>query len=615
MDSLFEQAGLWLAAAYAAYGFVFLLIPALTFAHVGLLGFVVAAMIGRARGREPWRSVPAWVRRWGRLGLEIVFGLINPLLYLVVFAASLPAMRRDADEWWMTPLLMAAWTLFLAFWTMRVFGGALERRWRAVRPVVIALLGCACLCVLVFAVKDVRLLESLVATEGNGPSVLSIVIRVSPLYLIPLALLLDYLRTSILATDEHRLAQTGSASEKPGAGSPNDTGLFLLRDHAARALALGIAAAALVTVAAGLFRSSDGAVQRLVRAERRAIAQAAARYDVDPRLVAAIVYVTHRDQLSPFRGALERMAVGMWTLGYWPAIGANETLLNRPLDVSIGMAQIKPRTAQTATLLAAGRAFGEASLVRAAAYRDGEPVGDEWRVLPVSTEASALPIAVPASRRDVVRALLDPRSNLELCALILSLYQRQWEAANPAWSLRRKPEILATLYQVGFARSKPHAAPRSNAFGDRVRAVAAEPWLEELFAQGTPASFEKIDVCARVPGAKVAEAVKGRLLDARPINMAGLTAGRCVYGVEIAGARHAIVLWMNPPDDYEGLRKAAEGAVTPISGVGDMAHQTFDADTKRYWLRAVARGRAAIQVSGERPEWLRAVAVLALSTP
>ena len=199
---------------------------------------------------------------------------------------------------------------------------------------------------------------------------------------------------------------------------------------------------------------------------------------------ASIVYVTHRDQLSPFRGALERLALGMWTLGYWPAIGANETLLNRPLDISVGLAQIKPRTAQTATLLATGQAFSE--LARAAAYRDGEPAGEAWRVLPVSNTQTALPIDVPAPREDVVRALLEPRSNLETCALILSLYQRQWEAANQAWSLRQKPEILATLYQIGFARSKPHAAPRSNAFGARVREVVDEPWLEELFPAGRP---------------------------------------------------------------------------------------------------------------------------------
>lgn len=80
-----------------------------------------------------------------------------------------------------------------------------------------------------------------------------------------------------------------------------------------------------------------------------------------------------------------------------------------------------------------------------------------------------------------------PESNLATCALILALYQNQWEATNRDWSLRQRPDILATLYQIGFARSRPHGAPRSNAFGSRVRQVYEQPWLGELFG-ATPAN-------------------------------------------------------------------------------------------------------------------------------
>jgi hypothetical protein len=390
-------------------------------------------------------------------------------------------MRSDMEASpWAAPLIALAWTLLVGVWGLRLFGGAVDRGWRVTRRAVVALLVLACLCLVTFALKDLRLLDSLVATENAGgsagPKAWDIALRLSPFYLIPLVLLLDYLRVTLAAE------------------SLQATGLSLLGNRPARRLAFGLAAVAGVTVVAGLVRSSDRAARGLVQQHREAIAAAAARHDVDPTLVAAIVYVTHRDQLSPFRDALERTAVGMWTLGYWPRIGANETLLNRPLDVSIGVAQIKPRTAQTATLLATGRAFGAESLVRAAAYRDGEPVGESWQALPLSDSAAALPIAVPASRQDVVTALLRPRSNLEMCALILSLYQRQWEAANPSWSLRQRPEILATLYQIGFARSRPHAAPRANAFGARVRAVQGEAWLQELFPphpNPLPASGER----------------------------------------------------------------------------------------------------------------------------
>lgn len=164
-------------------------------------------------------------------------------------------------------------------------------------------------------------------------------------------------------------------------------------------------------------------------------------------------------------------------------IGTDENpLLNRALDISVGLAQIKPRTAQTASVLATGRGPDDLPKPAFFSYRDVEPIGGEWRLPAAARTAMASPVPVPAERRIVAGALLDARTNLETCALILALYQNQWEAANPDWSIRRRPDILATLYQIGFARSKPHGAPRSNAFGSRVREVYEQPWLGELLA-------------------------------------------------------------------------------------------------------------------------------------
>ncbi len=71
-------------------------------------------------------------------------------------------------------------------------------------------------------------------------------------------------------------------------------------------------------------------------------------------------------------------------------------------------------------------------------------------------------IPVPAGRQVVARAVVDAETNP-------ALDQSQWEAAKPAWSLRARPDVLATLYQIGFARSRPQGSPRSNAFGRRER--------------------------------------------------------------------------------------------------------------------------------------------------
>ncbi len=464
MDGLLELGGGWLAWANALYGFFFLALPAATFANVLVLAGVIWSVAGHSRERTPWHWAPAFVRRWALLAVEIAFGLLNPVLYLAILTPSLPGLRGDA-KWGLGPLTISAWILLTAFWTLRLFGAAWDPRSRAARAGVRTLLVAALACVLLYAVKDAWLLTQW--STDSAFTVALIILRVCPLYLVPAVLLWGYVR------GRH--------------------GLFLLPDRVSRLAVAGVAGVALITVALGAHRRSDAAVRKLVSDHRESIRAAGARYDVDPRLVASIVYVTHRDQLSPFRGALERLVISAWAknmrreLGQRPpdrnmeGVGTDENpMLNRALDISVGLAQIKPRTAQTASVLATGRTPNELPKPAFFSYRDVEPIGDGWRV-PAAARTTVIPtIPVPAARHMVANALLDTRSNLATCALILALYQNQWEATNRDWSLRGRPDILATLYQIGFARSKPHPAPRSNAFGSRVRQVYEQPWLGEL---------------------------------------------------------------------------------------------------------------------------------------
>ncbi len=467
MDSLLELLGVFLARAYAFYGMVVLAIPAFVFVHLGMLLAVMWAVVSHSRGQQPWPRVPLLVRRCVRLTVEIAFGLINPLLYLAIITPSIPTMRSEA-EWWFGPLTLFAWILLVAFWTLRIFGSALDQRSRYAQVVVRSLLIASIVCVLAFALKDIWLLiVSAMGTSTFSPMGLVLnVLRLCPLYLIPVFLLWDYLNSQ--------------------------NALFLLPDRAARAAVACVAIVALVTLFLTVHRRSDATVRKLVSDHREPIRAAAKRYDVDPKLIASIVYVTHRDQLSPFRGALERLVITAWgrnmrhELGIGPPdevdkIGSDENpMLNRALDVSVGVAQIKPRTAQTASVLATGRRPDELPKPAFWSYRDVEPIGSAW-TFPATAQASLVsPIPVPAERDAVVSALLDAESNLDTCALILALYQNQWEATNPDWSLRDRPDILATLYQIGFARSKPHGAPQSNSFGARVGQVYYQAWLGDL---------------------------------------------------------------------------------------------------------------------------------------
>jgi hypothetical protein len=334
-------------------------------------------------------------------------------------------------------------------------------------------------CLLVYTVKDVWLLVETTWSRSPLFTFLLNVLRLCPLYLIPAVLLWDYLRSTSIPLWQAE----ETAGQRPG--------FFLLRNRASRVAVAIVVGVAIVTFALAARRSSEASVRKLVSDHRASIRAAATRYDLDPRLIASIVYVTHRDQLSPFRDALERLIISAWGVNLerrgpgrerWEEIGTDENpMLNLALDISVGLAQIKPRTALTASVLATGRTPDTLPRPAYYEYRNVEPVGDGWTPPVTAQTAMVSPIPVPAERRAVARMLLDADSNLETCALILALYQNQWEATNRDWSIRERPDILATLYQIGFARSKPHGAPRSNAFGSRVRQVYEQPWLGELF--------------------------------------------------------------------------------------------------------------------------------------
>jgi hypothetical protein len=474
VDHVLELCGTVLAKAYAFYG-IAMLASSFAFANVVLLGAAAWSVAAHGRGVDAWPWLPPRIRRVGRLAAETAFGLINPVVYLLVLDPALPALRGSQDLGHAV-LTSGAWLLLAAFWALRVAGATFDLRSRRVRAGVRTLLSAALFWLALFVAKDVWLLAGAMPAGPSALTLALLVPRLCPLYLVPAVLLWDYIRA-------------GSA---PSGLDERPHGFFLLPGRAARIALAGAAMLALVSAAAAAHRRSDASVRQLVASHRGSIRAAADQYDVDPRLIASLVYVTHREQLTPFRDALERVVTSAWAMNLREVVGIGppdrvdtagtdeNPLLNRVLDVSVGLAQIKPRTAQTASVLAMGLTPDQLPRPTAYAYKDVEPVGKNWRRPGGDWTPMVSPVPVPAFRRQVARALLDDRSNLAMCALILALYQRQWESANRDWSLRERPEILATLYQIGFARSTPHGAPRSNAFGNRVREVLGQRWLQEL---------------------------------------------------------------------------------------------------------------------------------------
>jgi hypothetical protein len=437
-ESSVQAIGASLAYVYIAYGLGLVVLAAWGGQMVALavLGLVVV------------RKKKARILR---LTFEVIYGLLNPLVYLVVLRPGF--VTYEAGLWQRLPLQSVAWSVLVLLWTMRIAGAALANT-LPIESVRRSLVWAALACVLLFGVKDAALYPLLAGPPSltslwNTAWTLSMVV---PLYLIPALLLVDHLR-----------GDNGQA--------PTATRFFLLPAGPALAFGLMFAAIGLASVAVSVWRPSDDAARRVVLAHRDVIRKASAEFDVDPAVVASIVYVTQRNQITPFRDQVERLVMAAWLVDL-----KSNFQLGRALNISIGLAQIKPATAQTAAMLAAHDGKSE---VYDKEYREVPRL-----VLSLPHDlASRLPIPWqrPAGKERVVETLLDDRGNLRTCALILAVYQLQWQTDAHGSPIRDRPDILGTLFQIGFERSHPKASPQSNAFGRQVQQVHDSPWLQEAF--------------------------------------------------------------------------------------------------------------------------------------
>jgi hypothetical protein len=110
-----------------------------------------------------------------------------------------------------------------------------------------------------------------------------------------------------------------------------------------------------------------------------------------------------------------------------------------------------------------------------------------------------------------------------------------------------------------------------------------------------------INVCERVPGVEVAKALGKPLKSERPIVFKDSKLSRCVYllysGGKPEGATEGLVLWLSTAKDYAELNKVTEGKLEPVSGVGDEAVRFLDPGDGRHKLRALRKGRYAVEAT------------------
>jgi hypothetical protein len=155
--------------------------------------------------------------------------------------------------------------------------------------------------------------------------------------------------------------------------------------------------------------------------------------------------------------------------------------LSENLNISIGLTQIKPVTAITAIMIPCWN-MDEQHCYNKLARDVPVTLREHWSLSPPITATAPMPFTA-LSKQKLITELLNPEKSIEYCAYILSLYILQWETGHPDWSIRNRPDILATLYQIGFERSHPTPQPRSNTFGKRVQQVYNSEWMQQHFSK------------------------------------------------------------------------------------------------------------------------------------
>jgi hypothetical protein len=441
MHDVFELAGRTLGGAYAIY-MALMGLPGVYGVHLIIL-VILAWLIWRGRFTRA-------------VGLDIIYGFVNPLIYLLVFEPfGVLRERRPIDTW----LDALAWTLFVAVWGARLLLPRQLERSPATRAHLSRLCLLALATLVIFAVNDfVRLwVPNMLRASTTSQRAWGVwtLCAFGAMYALPAVLL-----------NQYRLRLLTAAP---------DSGLLIF----GRRPALRIAAAFLTLVIAGIagswLRPSHDATRDRIEKLAPVFVSISQRYGVDPRLLAAIVYVTEREQHEPFRDKLERMAMTTFLVD-----SGSHMHLARRFDLSIGVAQVKPITALTALKLC--KDSGQPWELHYKDLRDVPRLGDEWRLGSAALDACQPPaMPIPVDKPHVVAALMRDESNVAFAGLILALYQAQWKAARAEWDISERPDILATLYQIGFAKSKPHGEPRSNDFGRRVAEVSRQAWLQQRF--------------------------------------------------------------------------------------------------------------------------------------
>ena len=123
--------------------------------------------------------------------------------------------------------------------------------------------------------------------------------------------------------------------------------------------------------------------------------------------------------------------------------------------------------------------------------------------------------------------------------------------------------------------------------------------------------YTKFNVCEFIRGDAIAQSVGAKLTQSRPTFDKNWS--RCTYYVTDAkGKPNGYVVWIQPAEDFEELKKHIEQPIAAVSGLGDAAYM-FQDDDRRFKLNVLKRGDLMFQATADTKESARKVAETVLA--
>ena len=422
---------------------------------------------------------------------EFFFGFLNPAIYLLIIFPAL--FDQDLLKW---QLLSNFSLVYLGFlWFIRARKPDFFKSVSSYTPVrLFSLLTMALILIHTLAIFYV-------------PSVLELgfyLIVPSFLYAVPFFMALQYfIRSSSKNARSNfsveRLFYFNLQNQKP-------TSFFnsVARSFQGSCLLLSLIPL-LAVYRVDLFKDNEAAMQFIYR-HKILIQESAKNNGLDPKVLASVLY-TSQLETARWKPSLENLFSGIWG-----SDDHDHFFLNQTFNRSIGPAQIKPLTAQTAILLYYSNYYslknvpksdqkelsdeGSSSVkvdkvARIAGYPNVKEYRGVWSRARSRDKAWQLsdslwrevdlPFTKFPSRVDLVKSLGSEEGSIRFCAFILGLYRIQWSNVPSAIPLQARPDILATLYQIGFERSLPKPNPSPSSFGIKVSNVLSEKWISAMF--------------------------------------------------------------------------------------------------------------------------------------